>query len=155
MSLNFSNLTFEETFCKSNWQLTKSRLTRDILNSFAKNFSWDELTWFLSSQESILNALANPKTLLSEENLQFLRSVIANRPIDPEYHKSISLETADGNKHPYLIRQWDQICCNVERIISEQNWNLSENNDNIIHYGQGHSSEGNTPFKDWIALIVD
>jgi hypothetical protein len=92
---------------------------------------------------------------LSEEYIAFLYESISTKAIDPKYYQFLSLKTADGNKHPYLIRQWNEVYVNIEKIISEQNWDLSKNNDNIIHYGQGHSSEGNTPFKDWIALIVD
>jgi hypothetical protein len=89
---------------------------------------------------------------LSEEYIAFLHESISTKAIDPKYYQFLSLKTADGNKHPYLIRQWNEIYVNIEKIISEQNWSIAENN-KIIYYGEGRSFQGETPFNNWDAEV--
>lgn len=106
MALDTTNITVQEVFCKNNWELAKSKLTREIFNSFVEKITSDRLKKiFFSSGESILQKLANADISLEKKDVQFLRAVIANRSIDPKYYKFLFLEMADGNKHPYLIRQ--------------------------------------------------
>lgn len=154
-SLEKNNTTIEEVFCANVLEFSRSKVTRSIFHCFTENIAdLSEKKFFLEKWNDIFSKLLNWEKL-SEEYIAFLYESISTKAIDPKYYQFLSLKTADGNKHPYLIRQWNEVYVNIEKIISEQNWDLSKNNDNIIHYGQGHSSEGNTPFKDWIALIVD
>lgn len=154
-SLEKNNTTIEEVFCTNALEFSISKVTRSIFHCFAKNITdWSEKNFFLEKWNDIFSKLLNWEELL-EEHIKFLRENISTKAIDPKYYQFLSLETADKVKHPYLIRQWNEIYVNIEKIISEQNWDISKNTDNIIYYGKGNTSEDNTPFKDWIPLILD
>lgn len=153
-SLEKNNTTIEEVFCANVLEFSRSKVTRSIFYCFAENIAnLSEKDFFLEKWNEFFSKLLNWEKL-SEEHIAFLRENISTKAIDPKYYQFLSLETADKVKHPYLIRQWNEIYVNIEKIISEQNWDISKNTDNIIYYGKGRSSQGKTPFNNWDAEVV-
>ncbi len=118
-SLEKNNTTIEEVFCANVLEFSRSKVTRISFYFFAENIAnLSEKDFFLEKWNEIFSKLLNWEKL-SEEHIKFLRENISKKAIDPKYYQFLALETADKVKHPYLIRQWNEIYVDIEKIISE------------------------------------